>query len=155
VNITTHTNDCVRQRAKFGARSVAGDVCSCASGIVCPYCSRAACLVDGVMIYPHRSDLHDKKFYLCPPCDAYVGCHPGTTRPLGRLANTELRAAKIEAHAAFDPLWREVDSRKRSEAHRWLADRLGIPWKECHVGEFDVETCKRVVKICNEAKEQR
>lgn len=24
-----HTNDCVRQRAKFGARSSAGDVCSC------------------------------------------------------------------------------------------------------------------------------
>jgi hypothetical protein len=29
MNTTTHTNDCVRQRAKFGARSAAGDVCSC------------------------------------------------------------------------------------------------------------------------------
>lgn len=29
MSTTTHTNDCVRQRAKFGARSRAGDVCSC------------------------------------------------------------------------------------------------------------------------------
>lgn len=26
---TIHTNDCVKQRAKFGSRSAAGDVCSC------------------------------------------------------------------------------------------------------------------------------
>jgi hypothetical protein len=27
--VSTHTSDCVRQRAKFGARSAARDVCSC------------------------------------------------------------------------------------------------------------------------------
>jgi NAD-dependent aldehyde dehydrogenases len=121
----------------------------------CPYCNRPVYLVNGKMMYPHRPDLYEKKFYLCIPCNAYVGCHPGTTEPLGRLANAELRAAKIAAHAAFDPLWRTVGNRKRSEAYRWLADKLGIRWKDCHIGMFDVETCKRVVEICNEGELQR
>lgn len=41
----------------------------------CPYCGNPAQFVTGEVIYPHRKDLHDKKFYACPPCDAYVGCH--------------------------------------------------------------------------------
>jgi len=118
----------------------------------CPYCNRPAHLVDGVTIYPHRPDLYEKKFYLCPPCDAYVGCHPGTTEPLGRLANAELRAAKMAAHSAFDPLWR-LGQWKRRDAYKWLAGKLGIAWKDCHIGFMDVEMCKRVVEICKE--EQR
>lgn len=120
--------------------------------ILCPYCTQPAALVTGVTIYPHRSDLYDKQFYLCVPCHSWVGCHPGTEQPLGRLANAELRAAKIAAHAAFDPLWRGVGTRKRSEAYRWLADRLGIVWKECHIGQMDVEQCRRVVEICRAVK---
>ena len=120
--------------------------------MICPYCNQPASLVDGVTIYPHRPDLYEKKFYLCPPCDAYVGCHGGTAEPLGRLANAELRAAKIEAHAAFDTRWRGVGRCTRSEAYKWLAGRLGIPWKDCHIGMFDVEQCRRVVEICSEAQ---
>src|SRR5690349_3681181 len=114
--------------------------------MICPYCNRQAWLVAGSFIYPHRSDLHEKQFYLCRPCDAYVGCHFGTTQPLGRLANAELRQAKIEAHAAFDRLWRGSSSRTRSHAYKWLAGKLGIAWKDCHIGMFDVEQCRRVVE---------
>lgn len=117
----------------------------------CPYCNRPACLVDGVMVYPHRPDLHEKKFYICPPCDAYVGCHRGTTRPLGRLANAELRLAKIAAHAAFDPLWRNRQM-TRNAAYSWLARQLGIRREDCHVGEFDIEQCRRVVAVCEQRK---
>lgn len=72
----------------------------------CPYCRQPAKLVTGAAMYPHRPDLIHKWFYRCFPCDAHVGCHPGTRNPLGRLANFELRTAKIAAHAAFDPIWR-------------------------------------------------
>jgi hypothetical protein len=114
---------------------------------VCPYCGEFSKLVDGSVIYPHRPDLFAKKFYQCAPCDAYVGCHDGTTKPLGRLANAALRAAKKRAHAAFDPIWKS-GQKKRGSAYAWLADRLGIDKQDCHIGMFDVDQCRRVVEIC-------
>lgn len=120
------------------------------SDLLCPYCGKAASLVGGINIYPHRPDLAEKKFYQCAPCDAYVGCHPGTTNPLGRLADAELRKAKMAAHAAFDPLWKE-GNKKRGSAYAWLCDQLGIEKKDCHIGMFDVEMCRRVVEVCREA----
>src|ERR1043165_2750784 len=119
--------------------------------VTCPYCNSPAQLVTGVAIYPHRSDLHEKKFYLCPPCGAWVGCHHSTNQPLGRLANAELRQANIAAHAAFDRLWKQTTPTgtfDRSAAYQWLADQLGVPRSECHIGMFDVEQCRLVVAIC-------
>lgn len=116
--------------------------------ILCNYCQKPAQLVGGDTIYPHRRDLYARKFYNCAPCGAWVGCHPGTTKPLGRLADAELRIAKQQAHAAFDPLWRSNVNMKRKDAYAWLAKQLGIERKRCHIGYFDVETCRRVVEIC-------
>jgi hypothetical protein len=123
--------------------------------VICPYCSRHAELVGGDVIYPHRPDLSAKKFWLCTPCNAYVGCHAqgDGTQPLGRLANAELRVAKQAAHAAFDPLWhdsRPHRNRLRKRAYEWLAGHLGIDSKQCHIGQFDVEMCERVTSICRE-----
>lgn len=118
-------------------------------GLLCPYCVSEPELVGGEVVYPHRPDLYEKRYYLCRPCDAYVGCHPGTTEPLGRLANSELRKAKQEAHAAFDPKWMLKDGKhRRKYAYAWLASQLRIDSKDCHIGMFDVETCRRVVEIC-------
>lgn len=114
---------------------------------ICPYCENKAEGVDGSEIYPHRKDLYSKWFYRCTPCDAYVGCHPNTKTPLGRLANAELRKFKSLAHRAFDPLWKK-GGMKRSEAYKALATEMSIPKKECHIGMFDVEQCKRVIAIC-------
>lgn len=116
--------------------------------LVCPYCGGVAGRVDGDVIYPHRLDLKAKQFYLCVKCDAYVGCHPGTTIPLGRLANAELRAAKIAAHTTFDRLWRRGPM-SRKEAYAWLAGKLDIPVQYCHIGHFDVTDCRRVVDVCD------
>lgn len=117
--------------------------------ITCPYCNAETKLVTGDVIYPHRIDLRDRQFYLCRPCDAYVGTHKGTTKPLGRLANAELRALKQEVHAVFDPLWRS-GNRSRKEAYQWMAEQLGIPFSECHVGMMDVETCRRAIEVLRE-----
>ena len=105
-------------------------------------------MVGGKEIYPHRPDLYSLNFYQCKPCGAYVGCHKtgDGKQPLGRLANAELRAAKSAAHAAFDPMWKD-GKKKRGSAYAWLADALGIDKRDCHIGMFDVETCRRVVEI--------
>jgi hypothetical protein len=91
---------------------------------------------------------------------AWVGCHPGTTRPLGRLADAALRRAKIHAHDAFDRIWRTLHARRqaaepgytlgraRASRYRRLAELLGIPPQACHIGMFDVETCRRVIELC-------
>lgn len=71
----------------------------------CPYCREPSKAVTGARIYPHRPDLHRKKFFECEPCGAWVGCHD-TGAPFGRLANAALRKAKQAAHAAFDPFWK-------------------------------------------------
>ena len=113
---------------------------------ICSYCGKKSELVSGSRIYPHRPDLSAKTFYLCSPCDAYVGCHPGTTHPLGRLANAKLRAAKMRAHANFDPLWRS-GKLHRSVAYARLADKMGIRREEAHIGMFDEKQCQRVVEL--------
>lgn len=127
---------------------------------VCPYCGQFSAKVGGDAIYPHRPDLHHKTFYQCAPCDAYVGTHPGTEKPLGRLADAELRRWKSRTHAAFDPIWQERYARKSAHDTRYkkgmarggrykrLAELMGIPKEDCHIGMFDVAACQQAIEIC-------
>lgn len=117
----------------------------------CPYCGQVAVLLISSAKLYRGTDYGAA--WACPSwpeCDSYVGCHPGTTDPLGRLANKELRRAKSKAHATFDPLWKNSKPKKgaRGRGYRWLAQQLGIEPADCHIGMFDVETCQRVVKLC-------
>jgi hypothetical protein len=121
--------------------------------VICDYCGKDAPLVTGKTIYPNRPDLYAKKFYQCKPCDAMVGCHPGTTKALGRLADANLRKAKMAAHAAFDPIWKS-GKKKRGSAYAWLSDQLGINQHDCHIGMFDVVMCQRVVDVCTRVGEK-
>jgi hypothetical protein len=121
------------------------------SSTICPYCGEESVLVTGKTVYPHRRDLQGKYFWLCAPCEAWVGCHPGTTNPMGRLADSELRKAKSEAHDSFDTLWHKKGM-TRKQAYSCLANSLGIPAHLCHIGLFDVATCKKVVSICTPHK---
>jgi hypothetical protein len=113
---------------------------------VCPYCKRNAVLVTGKVIYPHRRDLHAKSFWNCFNCKAYVGCHPKSDVPLGRLSDIGLRDWKSKAHAEFDPVWKE-GWMTRSEAYRRLAIAMDIPLSKCHIGEFDADQCRLVVRV--------
>ena len=91
--------------------------------VICDYCGTPADFVDSSVVY------HGHSFgmiYLCPRCGAYVGVHKGSDKPLGRLANSELRNWKKAAHAAFDPLWKYGPYRgRRNEAYRWLSEKMG------------------------------
>lgn len=134
--------------------------------VKCPYCGQPAEYVDSSVVYNGRSY---GMIYDCRPCDAYVGVHKGSNIPLGRLANAELRKWKQAAHAAFDPLWRAKFRHRvaggegksgrpggdhykpvyaRNSAYKWLAEQMGIERKECHIGMFDVDQCKRVISLC-------
>lgn len=113
--------------------------------VVCPYCGKDAELLTGEQVYG-SSLYRDKLLWVCKPCDARVGCHAGGDTPLGTLANEELRRARMLAHAAFDPLWRgNAAAMRRREAYEWLAGELDVPVNDCHIGNFDKETCARVV----------
>lgn len=95
-------------------------------------------------------------FYGCiryPACDASHGAHEDGT-PLGVPANKETRQARIDAHNTFDLLWKGATNTgrraARRDAYRWLRDKLGLSKDECHIGLFNVETCKKVITICEE-----
>lgn len=115
---------------------------------ICPYCNCKSRLTDSAKVYGRSYGM----IYICWPCSAWVGVHENSgNKPLGRLANAELREWKKKAHAAFDPRWRNEKprSRARRDAYKWLAGKLGIDLNDCHIGEFDVDLCKRVVGVCS------
>lgn len=115
------------------------------SKLRCPYCNEPARRTTGAEVYPYRHDLSTKVFYVCWPCDARVGAH-ADGRPLGRLANAELRRLKMAAHAAFDPLWRS-GTLTRKGAYAWLAKAMQLPEAQTHIGMFDEAQCRQVVAL--------
>ncbi|WP_457326060.1 zinc-finger-containing protein [Roseateles sp. P5_E11] len=109
----------------------------------CNYCGMPAELHGGLAVYPDRKDLQDRQFWVCWSCDAWVGCKTGGDEPFGELADETLRAARIAAHKAFDPIW-EQELMTKHEARQWLAQALGIPREECQIGLMKLEDCARV-----------
>lgn len=125
-------------------------------GKICPYCFKPTEHVSDVEVY---SKSYGRMIYICRGCDSYVGCHKGSPLDsLGRLANKELRDAKIEAHYFFDYLWNKkiamgFDKKQaRGLAYKWLAEQMRLSTEGCHIGYFNVEECKRVVEICKPFK---
>lgn len=119
--------------------------------VYCDYCGRRAEYVDSKIIYGKSYGM----IYLCRNCMAYVGVHKGTSTPLGRLANAELRHWKMHAHAVFDPLWQYGRFKgRRNAAYAWLSQQMGLPIQRTHIGMFDVQQCKQVVEICRKENMQ-
>lgn len=114
--------------------------------VVCDHCGRPAQLHLGRDVYPHRRDLADRHFWVCWPCDAWVGCRAGDERhrPLGALAKEELRDARRAAHDAFDPIWQR-GLMSKAQAYEWLAHVTGLPPTRCYIGLMDADECRVVV----------
>jgi len=115
--------------------------------VKCPYCGKQAELKTGEEVYPKRPDLFEKYFYECSACDARCGCHPNTTKPLGTLANEELRKMRGYTHTHFDKLW-QAGLMSRSNAYTWLAFELNIPFKFAHIGSMDKDLCRKTIGLC-------
>lgn len=128
------------------------EVLNVAQDVFCPYCGVRAELVHSSEIY--RTGDYGM-VYLCRPCDAYVGVHAGTENPMGTLANAELRKWRKAAHAAFDPSWmtmsreaRRNPAYTRKGRYARLAELMGIPVDECHIGMFNEIQCDEVIELC-------
>jgi hypothetical protein len=107
----------------------------------CPYCGREPVLHrDSTPIYKQDHG----PVWACPgwpQCDSIIGCHPGTTRPLGTMANTMLRKARKRAHKFFDKLF-DPGPLTRQQAYIELATYMDLDIDDCHMGQFDLGQCE-------------
>lgn len=114
--------------------------------IRCPYCGSPVVYRSADGIY--RENSRDVMLYVCshyPECDAYVRAHAGTRKPVGKLANHELRALRRTAHQYFDRLYL-TGLMTKQDAYRWLADLISAPLSEAHIGYLGEYYCKRVIE---------
>lgn len=119
--------------------------------VICPYCHNEASFVDNAEIYGRR---YGKSYmaWWCKPCDARVGVHHNNPdKPLGTMANEELRNWRRKAHMAFDPIWK-TGSMTRGGAYEWLKIKFG---REIHIGQSDIAVCKRIIELVNDRTGKR
>lgn len=120
------------------------------AGMRCPYCGRPVQFRPASYVYQEDNLDPDSYLYVCngfPECDAYVGAHKGSLKPMGTLANSGLRHKRIEAHRALDQIWRE-GYMTRHGAYTWLAYKLGIREKDMHIGMFSDYYCSESIREC-------
>ncbi len=122
---------------------------------ICRYCGGPVRLVPAELVFgasTERLGLLNEMLYQCQNCNARVGCHKGTTRPLGDVANEMLRLKRMETHRVFDEMWRRLKW-SRTKAYKWLAKEMGLPDKEAHIGGFEMAQCQFVIDLCNRNQE--
>ena len=106
--------------------------------IHCPYCGSLATLRPASVIHGLSDISAGTYLYVCrrwPACDAYVTADRRTKQPLGTLANGDLRHKRIQAHRAFDRLWRSGLMSKR-EAYQWMQTEFGLHKDQAHIAQF-------------------
>lgn len=59
------------------------------------------------------------------------------------LVNKQTHIARIVAHDALDPLWKE-GRLTRTEAYRMLAKEMEIPRDRCHIGDMNLDQLQKV-----------
>jgi len=118
----------------------------------CPYCGAPVEFKPSSYIYDWA--YNNGYVFICtryPKCDAYVGCHGTSKNPLGTLADSGLRARRRDAHFLFDQLWEKGAGRKsrmsRTQAYQALAEALGLPIQDTHIGQFDRRRCQQVIEF--------
>lgn len=104
----------------------------------CPYCGERSVHMTETERYGREFSGHG--LYVCVQCDASIGCHPDG-RPLGTLANKELRELRRACHITVDQLWKSRSMTRRG-AYRLLAAKTGVR----HIGETDEGDCRRVLR---------
>ena len=125
--------------------------------MICPFCNKPARWVENKEIYNGKNYGKSYMAWWCKPCDAYVGCHNNTKKPLGTLADYKTRQYRKMAHAIFDPLWRNTFKRRsnkrlnRDAVYSQISNKFGY---RVHIGESNVEQCKNIIQWCEKRKEK-
>ena len=124
---------------------------------ICRYCGGLILLVPAERIYgpkaAKRLGLSGERIYQCQNCNARVGCHKGTERPLGNVANETLRLKRIETHHVFDAYWK-AQHMTRTGAYKWLSQQMRLPVKQAHIGGFEMDQCQQVINLCTWTDDQ-
>lgn len=122
---------------------------------ICRYCGGAVHLVPAAKVYgpaaAKRLGLEREKFYQCQNCNARVGCHKGSTRPLGNLANEALRMKRMETHQVFDNFWKERGM-SRTQGYKWMAKKLRLSEELAHIGGFEMDRCQKLIRLCEKER---
>lgn len=93
--------------------------------------------------------------YVCkrfPDCRGSVGVHPGG-KPLGTIPDEQTKVMRRKLHAIVDPLWQQQDRPKkkaRGSVYGWLRHVMDMTAEECHIGNFDANTCLRAMRLIRE-----
>lgn len=111
--------------------------------MICPYCHKEAEWVENKEVYG-RNYGHSFMCWLCRACNAYVGCHQNSRRPLGTMANKETREWRMKAHLVFDPFWKEKGYTRKS-IYGKISEAMGT---EIHIAESNIEQCKKIIEWC-------
>lgn len=109
----------------------------------CPYCHRPAQFLTSLEYYGRD---FGSNVYACIPCGASVGTHRRSKRPLGTMANAELRGLRKQAHHLFDPLWRNK-LMGRKAAYKILRKMMGLSKEQAHIGMFNKGQCLVLIEI--------
>jgi hypothetical protein len=118
--------------------------------MICRYCGGVIRLVPARSIYgdaAKRLGLEHEKIYQCQNCNARVGCHKGTNRPLGNVANEVLRLKRMETHQVFDAFW-SSHGMSRTQGYKWLASQMNLSETRTHIGGFEMDQCQQVIDLC-------
>lgn len=121
--------------------------------INCPYCGAPAVCRPASTVYGNTLRQKGSYLYLCsrwPACDSYVTAHKRDRRPMGTLANGELRHKRILAHRALEKLRRERRM-DRWAVYVWLQGKLKLEPEQAHIGMFSEQMCGQVISLCRES----
>ena len=116
--------------------------------IRCQYCGTRAVLRPDYVAKGKRA--RGVLLYVCgryPRCDAYVGVHKDTCKPLGTLANKSLRTKRRLAHEAFDVLWKSGLMNK-AQAYEWIQAEFSLSEEDAHIGMFSEQMCDELIAAC-------
>lgn len=109
--------------------------------MICPYCNKQAEWVENKEIYG-RNYGESYMAYFCRLCNAYVGCHNNTRRPLGTMANSETREWRRRAHDVFDRIWKGRKKKFRDVTYKAISREFGF---DVHIGNSDTDMCKKII----------
>ena len=124
--------------------------------LYCPYCGRQAVLRPATYVYGERNLDPENYLYVCggyPACDSYIGVHKKSLRPMGTLADGNLRHKRIEAHRALNEVINAGVMTKHG-LYIWLQNRLCLSETEMHIGKFSYFRCEETIRECKKLMEQ-
>lgn len=84
-------------------------------------------VVGGEIIYPHRPDLYDKEFCVCPYCRNYTGVYQGESIV---IPTKHIRVCRHTAHRALDKIWHSRKQKNKYYAYMGKKFKRTFHWGE-------------------------